>query len=93
MSAEMPAEFFVFSTLTMVVIVTGVVLIYFGYLRLRRNAMTHEERKLALKQGLPVPQEPVQPKNPVIRHKNAALQNRKAFVLLFFIFFSCFHTF
>lgn len=56
------------------------------YFNMRRRAMMHEERKYAMKHGLPVPSIEIEEhKNPIIAHKNATLANRKAFVILLFL--------
>lgn len=67
------------------VICTAGVVIFFGFIRMKRHEMLHEERKMAIDKGLALPDEPKPMKNPVVAHKNAALQNRKAFLILFFL--------
>ncbi|MFH1513832.1 MAG: hypothetical protein ABIG42_00045 [bacterium] len=51
----------------------------------RKRELLHEERKFAMERGLPVPRDFEPRRNPVSAHKNAALVNRKVFVILFFI--------
>jgi hypothetical protein len=67
------------------ILITAAVVVFFGYVRMKRHEMLHEERKMAIDKGLVLPEEPNLVKNPEIAHKNAALQNRKAFVILFFL--------
>jgi hypothetical protein len=67
------------------VICTAGVVVFFGYIRMKRHEMQHEERKIAMEKGLVIPEEPESRKNPVVAHKNAAIQNRKAFLVLFFL--------
>jgi phosphatidylglycerophosphate synthase len=67
------------------VICTAGVVVFFGYIRMKRHVLQHEERKMAMEKGLVIPEEPESRKNPVIAHKNAAIQNRKAFLILFFL--------
>lgn len=51
----------------------------------RKIELLHRERKLAMEKGLPLPEEVVERINPEIKHKQASLVNRKAFVIFFFI--------
>ncbi|MCD6217164.1 hypothetical protein J7L05_04810, partial [bacterium] len=59
--------------------------IFSMYSETRKRELLHNERKIALEKGLPLPDDFKERKNPETRHKNAALVNRKVFVILFFI--------
>ena len=61
------------------------VAIFAMYNDTRRRELLHNERKIALEKGLPLPDDFKDRKNPETRHKNAALVNRKVFVILFFL--------
>ena len=67
-------------------VIGGFAVAIYGMMRQgRKRELLHEERKIAMERGLPLPKEFKMKKHPGIAHKNAALVNRKAFVILFFI--------
>ena len=51
----------------------------------KKREILHEERKIAMEKGLPLPDNLETMRNPETTHKNAALVNRKVFVILFFL--------
>lgn len=55
------------------------------YSKNKKMELLHQERKIAMEKGLPLPEESYERINPEIRHKQASLANRKAFIILFFI--------
>lgn len=51
----------------------------------RKRELRHKERIKALENGLPIPPEITEFKNPILAHKNASIVNRKAFVIILFL--------
>ena len=61
------------------------VAIFAMYSETRKRELLHEERKIAIEKGLPLPEDFAEQKNPETKYKSAALVNRKVFVILFFL--------